>query len=230
MNFENHKSIVVIVAHPDDETLWAGGTMLAYPHKKWFVVCLCRASDSERSTRFYNALKVLNARGTMGDLDDGPDQHPLDEKQVEIEILRLLPTTSFDLIITHNSTGEYTKHLRHEEVNKAVLTLLHKRSIVAKEFWTFAYEDGNRAYFPRIDENANIIKRLSERIWAEKYKIITVTYGFDKNSWEAETTPTIEAFWQFRNPQQAIHSVSFFTDGLKMSKLEIFKLLNNTKL
>lgn len=157
MNSKFHKSVVVIVAHPDDETLWAGGTILNHPHNKWFVVCLCRASDTERSARFYNAMRALNAEGIMGDLDDEPDQHPLDENIIENEILRLLPTTSFDLILTHNVTGEYTKHLRHEEVNKAVVKLLHKGSITANELWTFAYEDGNKAYFPQIVENANII-------------------------------------------------------------------------
>ena len=226
---DNHKSIVVIVAHPDDETLWAGGTILNYPHKNWFVVCLCRASDKERSARFYNALKVLNAQGIMGDLDDGPDQQPLDEKELENEILRLLPTTSFDLILTHSSTGEYTTHLRHEEVNKAVLTLLHNRSIIAKELWTFAYEDGNKAYFPKIIENATIIERLSDKIWSIKYKLMTETYGFDVDSWEAKTTPKTEAFWQFRNPREAFHSVNHFANDIKMSKLEIFKLLSNTK-
>ena len=50
------KSIAVIVAHPDDETLWAGGTILSHPANNWFVVSLCRASDKDRSTRFYNTL------------------------------------------------------------------------------------------------------------------------------------------------------------------------------
>jgi hypothetical protein len=38
----------------------------------------------------------------------------------------------------------------------------------------------------------------------KKYSIITSTYGFEKNSWEAETTPRAESFWQFSNPNDAI--------------------------
>nr|WP_321520278.1 PIG-L family deacetylase [uncultured Macellibacteroides sp.] len=193
------KSIAVIVAHPDDETLWAGGIMLEHPLNNWFVVCICRASDPERASRFKNALVMLNAQGAMGDLDDGPDQHPLDEKVLENEILRLLSETHYDLIITHDSAGEYTKHLRHEEVNKAVVTLWHERKITASELWTFAYEDGNKAYFPKAKKNAAIFELLSEKIWLRKYKLITDTYGFDKDSWEAETTPLSEAFWQFKD-------------------------------
>jgi LmbE family N-acetylglucosaminyl deacetylase len=42
-NYFNSKksiSVVLIVAHPDDETLWAGGTMLNHPLWNFFVVCL----------------------------------------------------------------------------------------------------------------------------------------------------------------------------------------------
>ena len=204
MNSKTPKSIAVIVAHPDDETLWAGGTILNHPYHKWFIVCLCRANDSERAPRFYNALKLLKAEGIMGNLDDGPDQHPLDEKELEDEILRLLPATHFDLILTHNSTGEYTRHRRHEEVNKAVITLWHNGNISANELWTFAFEDGNKAYFPQSVESSDIVEILPEKIWLKKYDIITETYGFEKNSWEAETTPKSEAFWQFKDSHNAI--------------------------
>lgn len=229
MNSKISKSIAVIVAHPDDETLWAGGTILSHPNHNWYIVCLCRASDSERATRFYETLKILNAKGVMGDMDDGPEQKPLLEKVVETEILRLLPTTHFDLIMTHNSTGEYTRHLRHEEINKAVVTLWHKGSISCKELWTFAYEDGNKAYYPLAVENASMVEPLPEQIWSGKYKIITETYGFEKDSWEAETTPTTEAFWKFNSAYDAQQSSQHLNGDVKMSKLSIFKLLSNSK-
>jgi hypothetical protein len=36
-----------------------------------------------------------------------------------------------------------------------------------------------------------------------KYGIITETYGFNQNSFEAETTPRAESFWQFTNSSDA---------------------------
>ena len=45
------KAVAVIVAHPDDETLWAGGTILSHPSWQWFIVCLCRGSDKDRGLR-----------------------------------------------------------------------------------------------------------------------------------------------------------------------------------
>ena len=60
------KTVAVIVAHPDDETLWAGGTILSHPSWNWFIVCLCRGSDKERAPRFHNALKILKSEGDYG--------------------------------------------------------------------------------------------------------------------------------------------------------------------
>jgi LmbE family N-acetylglucosaminyl deacetylase len=197
------KPVAVIVAHPDDETLWAGGTILSHPSWEWFIVCLCRGSDTERAPKFYKALKVLKSEGIMGDLDDGPEQKPLDEKEVERAILDLLPPKHFDLIISHNPSGEYTKHIRHEEASKAVIKLWHAGKISANELWTFAYEDGNKEYYPRSVENDTIYRTLTKRIWLRKYSIITETYGFEKGSFEAETTPRAESFWQFTNSYDA---------------------------
>jgi LmbE family N-acetylglucosaminyl deacetylase len=203
MDRKTPKSVAVIVAHPDDETLWAGGTILSHLSWKCFIVCLCRKSDTERATKFYKAIQGLKSKGTMGDLDDGPNQMPLDEKEVERAIMQLLPPTYFDLIISHNPTGEYTRHLRHEEVSKAVIKLWHTGKISTNKLWTFAYGDGNKEYYPKPVENATICHRLTNRIWLKKYSIITSIYGFKKNSWEAETTPRAESFWQFYNPNDA---------------------------
>ena len=67
------KVAAVIVAHPDDETLWAGGTIISHPSWKWFIISLTRKSDADRSPKFFKALNILSASGTMGDLDDGPE-------------------------------------------------------------------------------------------------------------------------------------------------------------
>lgn len=196
------KTVVVIVAHPDDETLWAGGTILSHPSWKCFIVCLSRKNDAERAAKFHKVLEILKSEGVMGDLDDGPDQKPLEEKEIEQFIMDLLPQKHFDLVITHNPSGEYTRHLRHEEVSKAVIKLWQTDKISASELWAFAYEDGNKKYFPLAIKNATCCQLLSKQIWMRKYSIITETYGFEKNSWEAETTPRSEAFWQFTDPDE----------------------------
>ena len=200
MDKRETKNVAVIVAHPDDETLWAGGTILSNPSWKCCVVCLCRGSDTERAPKFYNAMEILNAEGIMGDLDDGTEQKPLNEKELQGLILQLLPKHHFDLVITHSPNGEYTRHLRHEEIGRAVAELWKSGKLTACELWTFAYEDGNKKYFPWAIKNASGYTTLSEAIWQKKYKLITETYGFEEDGWEAKTTPKAEAFWKFADP------------------------------
>ena len=198
-DIEVHKTVAVIVAHPDDETLWAGGTILKHPSWNLFILTVCRGSDLGRSNRFNEMLKIVGAKGAMGDLDDGPEQHPLDIVELENTIHTLLPPIPYDLLITHHVTGEYTRHLRHEEVHQAVINLWHREEVKSQELWTFAFYDSNKAHLPRAVKSAPIFWELSDAIWQKKYKLITNTYGFEKDSWEAKVTPRSEAFWQFKN-------------------------------
>lgn len=203
MDFKIPQSVAIVVAHPDDETLWAGGTILTHPSWKCFIISLCRKNDEDRAPKFYKVLKLLHATGNMGNLDDGPEQTPLSNNEVELAILDLLPQHHFDLIITHHPKGEYTEHIRHEEISKAVISLWNEGKISTKLLWTFAYEDGNKAYYPKAVENTPIREVLETSVWQKKYSLITDTYGFEKEGWEAQTTPKVEAFWQFDKAEDA---------------------------
>lgn len=197
------KNVALIVAHPDDETLWAGGTVLGRPSWSWFITSLCRASDPDRAPRFFHALQTFGVAGNIGDLDDGPEQTPLPESQVQETILQLLPQKHLSLIISHSPAGEYTRHRRHEEIGRAVIALWQSGKIVTDELWVFAYEDGRKQYLPRPVKTAHIYNILPENIWQRKYDMITSIYGFEKNGFEAKTTPPAEAFWKFTNSLDA---------------------------
>jgi len=193
----------VVVAHPDDETLWAGGTILRHPSWHWFILSLCRGSDPDRAPRFLNTLKILGAEGKMEDLDDGPEQIPLEKQKIETVILGSLPSTRFDLVLTHSPAGEYTRHRRHEEAGEAVISLWHAGKIQAGELWMFAYEDGKKQYLPRPIRSAHIYQEIPDELWKQKYDLITKIYGFNENGFEARTTPHAEAFWRFSDSQDA---------------------------
>jgi len=191
---------VVIVAHPDDETLWAGGTLLMCPDHRWTVVTLTRASDPDRAPKFHTVMEHYRAAGVMGDLDDGPEQMPLGAAEVEEAILELLPSHHYNLVLTHGLQGEYTRHRRHEEVARAVVALRDKGQLSADVFWLFAYRDDGGRHLPCAVENSDICTALASAIWEHKYRIITDVYGFQPDSFEARTTPRQEAFWVLREP------------------------------
>jgi len=190
-----HINCAVVVAHPDDETLWAGGTMLMHPDSRWTVVTLTGKNDLDRAARFQKALERLKARGVMGDLDDGPGQKPLRVVDVEDAIMDLLPSDRLDLILTHGPWGEYAGHTRHEEISKAILALRESGRLLAGEVWMFAYDDKSGKRLPQPLTDADVYMRLSQDIWKEKYRIITEVYGFAPDSFEARATSKDEAFW-----------------------------------
>jgi LmbE family N-acetylglucosaminyl deacetylase len=197
-HIRDNSKCAVIVAHPDDETLWAGGLMLMHPQVKWTIVTICRKSDADRAPKFFKALEEFNASGYMGDLDDGPEQNALDNGEVQRTIMELLPSDRFEVVITHSSAGEYMRHIRHEDAAKAVMRLWKAGELVAREVWSFAYEDGGGKYLPRAEMSADLQIELPKDIWQKKYDIITKIYSFSKDSFEARTTPRREAFWRFR--------------------------------
>jgi LmbE family N-acetylglucosaminyl deacetylase len=208
MDSNTVKSVAVIVAHPDDETLWAGGTILENPLWDTFVIALSRASDANRAPKFFETLKVMGVKGAMADLEDNSEQTPLNPELIRETILRLLPPKHYDLILSHNPNGEYTRHLRHEEVSRAVIHLWHEGKLSATKLWTFAYEDGDKKYYPRPIEKAPVCNKLPKAIWQRKYNLITETYGYEKSSFEAKTTPVTETFWQFSNSFDALQWIT----------------------
>jgi len=197
------KKVALIVAHPDDETLWAAGILLSNPYWESFIVCLCRKYDPDRAPKFYKALELLQCKGTMGNLDDGPEQIPQDKSEIDRLILQLLPVEHYDIILTHNPLGEYTRHLRHEETGRSVIGLWDEGKISCDELLVFAYEDHNKQYYPKAMPNTDIELTLTPEIWQQKYEIITKIYGFTPDSWEGKTTPKTEAFWRFSSKKDA---------------------------
>jgi LmbE family N-acetylglucosaminyl deacetylase len=202
MTKTNIRNICVIVAHPDDETLWAGGKILMHPEWRWEIYSLCRASDKDRSGKFNRVLSVYGANGFMADLDDGPEQRPLQGVEVRQAVLELTDRHCFDRVITHGPRGEYTRHRRHEEVSKAVCDLWLQGEIIANELWLFAYSDGDGKFLPGPENSAHWKVKLPGAVWQKKYRFITDIYGFSQESWEARVTPRTEAFWCFESPSR----------------------------
>jgi hypothetical protein len=135
----------------------------------------------------------------MADLDDGPDQTPLPVEllQKTAAHLLLLDENSYNLILTHGPQGEYTRHRRHAECSRTIVELWRSGALDTQRLLQFAYEDGDRAYLPRVRQDADLRTMLPHDVWLEKRRLLTDTYGFRPDSWEARSTPREEGFWCF---------------------------------
>ena len=59
----------------------------------------------------------------MGELDDDRAQKPVESNFIESILMELLPVKHYDMIVTYNPKGEYTKHLRHDEIGQTMMHL-----------------------------------------------------------------------------------------------------------
>jgi len=133
----------------------------------------------------------------MADLDDGPDQAPLPAEQLQETVVQLLSATHYDLILTHGPKGEYTRHRRHEECSQSVIELWRLGRVHTDRLWLFAYEDGDGTHLPQVHVDADRRDILPIYVWREKQRLITETYGYGAESWEAQATPREEGYWCF---------------------------------
>lgn len=103
----------LVVAHPDDETLWGAGWILTHPDEQFDVLC-CSVPrmDPKRGQQFHDACGVLGVKGYMLTGKDHPSR-ALELGPLE-EMMR-----DYKYVVTHNYLGEYG-HPHHIQVHHYV--------------------------------------------------------------------------------------------------------------
>jgi len=196
----NKKKVLVIVAHPDDETVWMGGTLIrnSVLNEKWdvTVISLCRKDDPDRAPKFQKVCEKLKARSFISDLED-EKLTPISTEEV-IKRIQQFTEKNYDFIFTHGENGEYG-HTRHIDVYRAVKEMLDKKLISCKKNFYFAYKmaDSNRDVFDsecNVNPNADKFIKLNNFELLTKKDLIQNFYGFKKNSFEEKNCKNREAF------------------------------------
>lgn len=193
------KEALVIVAHPDDETIWMGGTILKNSQWNWTIIALCRKNDSDRMPKFLEVCKFYNANAIISDLDD-EKLEPLSVRKVIEKIKQLIPKKKYDYIFTHGRNGEYG-HLRHKEVHKAVKKMIENNELECEKVYYFSYKKGEKSTpgipelkIPKPDENSDLVISLDNHQYFNKLKLIKDIYGFRSNDFETLSCSHCEAF------------------------------------
>lgn len=193
------RDALIIVAHPDDETIWMGGTILKNSQWNWTIISLCRKNDSDRMPKFLEVCKFYNANAIISDLDD-EKLEPLSVGKIVEKIKELVPKKKYDYIFTHGRNGEYG-HLRHKEVHEAVKEMIENNDLECEKTYYFSYKKGEKSTpgipelkIPEPDENSDLVTSLNNHQYLNKLKLIKDFYGFKNNDFETLSCGRCEAF------------------------------------
>ena len=109
---------VLVVAHPDDESLWFGGMLVRYAEWDWTVVCsTVPRKDSERAElKFLSACDALGVKAELLGIEETGARDPLPPEEL-LYIHEFVQKLKPDLVVTHGPVGEYG-HLHHIQLSQ----------------------------------------------------------------------------------------------------------------
>jgi len=189
--------VLVIVAHPDDETIWMGGTIARHKKVQWTLVALCRKSDPDRMPKFKRVAKHYGASGLICDLEDEGVMSIQESISAIQNILRKeLPEKKWDVVFTHGANGEYG-HPRHKGTHHAVKEMLKTGELKARTAFFFAYRLDEKKKVAIPQENVPRAVELSAKEWRTKRGIMKELYGFEAQSFENRSCAPIETFSKY---------------------------------
>lgn len=143
----NTRPDAVVVAHPDDETLWCGGLIARY--KPDVICCTVPQRDPERAIRFFDAVRWLGGYPILIPFVESPPNEL-------IQHLDAVNLSRYGHIVTHGADGEYG-HLHHKQVHKYV------KESTDCVLWTF----GGEIKLP-LTEEEQTLKNLALRCYSHK--------------------------------------------------------------
>jgi LmbE family N-acetylglucosaminyl deacetylase len=189
----------LVVAHPDDETIFFGGTLMSLKKRGWKVIVVTDGNadgqGASRHAQLSEACRLLGVRNF--EQWDFPDRF---ETRLNVDaIMERLAAEKPNVVFTHGIIGEYG-HPHHQDVSYAVHKHFQKKAPV----WSVAYN----SFASKTVRLTRQIYQRKARIFSEVYRSETIRFasilpvfgseGFQRTGWN-----------------EIEHLYSFFTDRLE---------------
>lgn|GEM_PF-108812 len=127
---------LMVVAHPDDETIWGGDHLL---NGKYVVVCITNGNNSTRRKEFAAVMKQTGSIGLMltyPDKTNGKrDNWDSCKEQIQKDIDTIVGKKNWSVIATHNPDGEYG-HIHHQ-MTSAITTSSAEKADLTNQLYYF---------------------------------------------------------------------------------------------
>ena len=127
----SHKKALIIAAHPDDESLFMGGTIAEFKKWHWTVLCVTdcdKRYDKRRRRELLRACRIYNGGGsdvTPFMLGITRQKGRFSKRRVAQKVRDFIDEFGpFDIFFTHDNKGDYghkTHKLVHDTVKKLKL-------------------------------------------------------------------------------------------------------------
>ena len=180
---------LLVVAHPDDEVLWAGANLAAA--RGWHVVVSSGANDPERRRAFAKTMSWLGV--SSWEMYDAPvDDESENRKQALARYKTYAPFTdrlavlarkNWSLILTHNEEGEYGSG-----DNKAVHSLVNA-AFNTKEIGVMGWHHNSRhlRFFAADEEAPLSVTALADKCDSARFyaPMRTLCRRMYKRDWSA---------------------------------------------
>jgi LmbE family N-acetylglucosaminyl deacetylase len=139
---KKQKPNLILVAHPDDETLFFGGLIMSRPRERWQVICVTDGNadgqGARRAQQFAEAMTALKVKeyamlGFPDLFEQRLDLTPLIAKIKSLAQEKKWPTPR--QVFTHSIIGDYG-HPHHQDVSFATHKIFNSAKIPV---WSVAY-------------------------------------------------------------------------------------------
>ena len=181
---------LMIVAHPDDETLWGGAHL---KEGKWFIVCLTNQYTASRKKEYKQMLQTAGAKGIILNYPDvvyhedgewDKDNWTYVSQGVYNDVKKVIGYKNWNMIATHSPTGE-TGHRQHKKTDQEVTKACRDLNVFNK-LWYFG------KFYQKGEVPVNL-KKITEEELIFKNSLLDLYVGEQKS---------IKAYWEQMVPYE----------------------------